>query len=134
MNIMCHPGFVTDQVAALLSIVPGVAPQFGVPGLVALRGGTVDAAEVDMQIGDTNVEAKLTETSFTSAKVSHVERYEGLYDVFDPSLLPISTSVADPDAEYQGYQLLRNVLAIVRRPTARFCVLLDARRPDLHRE
>ncbi|MEO7999385.1 MAG: hypothetical protein ABI852_18180 [Gemmatimonadaceae bacterium] len=106
----------------------------GVPGVVPLRGGGVDATEVDMRIGDTNVEAKLTEASFTSKEISVVERYADLPEVFDQALLPRSTPVIGDAAEYLSYQLIRNVLSIARRPEAQFRVLLDGRRPDLHRE
>ncbi len=36
--------------------------------------------------------------------------------------------------DYLSYQLIRNVLAVAERPSARFLVLHDARRPDLLRE
>jgi hypothetical protein len=128
MNVFCYPDVVAGQIAELLGVAPGSRPGFGVPGVVPLADGRTDATELDMQIGDTSVEAKLTESDFTRRPVEHVERYAYLYEVFDADALP-----RDGD-DYLSYQLIRNVLAVARRPTARFVVLLDGRRPDLLHE
>lgn len=128
MNVACYPGAISGRIAELLSVRPGLRPRFGVPGAVPLRDGTVDATELDMQIGETNVEAKLTESDFTARPFAHVERYAGLYDVFEREALPRT------ETEYLSYQLIRNVLAIAGRPHAKFLVLMDARRPDLLHE
>lgn len=128
MNVFCYPGAVAGSLATLLGVRGGTTPEFGVAGDVPLRGGRTDATEIDMRLGETNVEAKLTEADFTRRAKPVVDRYDGLNDVFETALLP-----ADGD-DYLGYQLIRNVLAVARRPAARFLVLLDARRPDLLRE
>lgn len=128
MNVFCFPGVVSGRVAELLGVRAGSCPAFGVAGAVPLEDGSSDATELDMQLGDTNVEAKLTESDFTRRPIAHVERYADLYEVFVADALP-----RDRD-DYLGYQLIRNVLAIARRRAARFRVILDARRPDLLRE
>jgi restriction endonuclease-like protein len=128
MNVFCLPGVMTGEMAALLSVAPGSKPSFGIPGLVQLEDGRTDATEIDMRIGDAQVEAKLTEADFTRRPVAHVERYAGLYETFDREALP-----RDGD-EYLSYQLIRNVLAVAPHPNRIFRVLLDARRPDLLHE
>lgn len=134
MNIMCYPAIVRGATADLLGVPDGETPQFGVPGAVPLKGGRGDSTEIDMQIGRTNVEAKLTETSFTTKRADVVSKYEGLDDVFDHDALPRVASVTNEEPDYVSYQLLRNVLAIARHPDMKFRVLLDGRRPDLLRE
>jgi len=128
MNCFCYPGIVNRELAQLFRVDPETIPQFGVDGAVPLLDGTRDTTEIDMRLGSTNVEAKLTEVDFTQCAKPRLERYAGLDDIFDRSRLPL-----DGD-EYLSYQLIRNVLAIARRPESRFVVLLDARRPDLLRE
>jgi hypothetical protein len=134
MNVMCYPGAIAGDLANLLGVAAGTRPRFGVPGKVPLRDGSVDATELDMQIGETNVEAKLTEATFTSKPVVRVEQYADLYDVFDAASLPLAADRPAREPEFLSYQVIRNVLAVARRPTAKFMVLLDARRPDLLRE
>lgn len=134
MNVMCYPGAIAGDLATLLEVPAGTRPKFGAPGTVPLRDGSVDSTELDMQLGETNVEAKLTEASFTPSPVARVEQYADLYEVFDQAALPLANSKPDGEAEFLSYQLIRNVLAVARRPTARFRVLLDARRPYLLRE
>lgn len=128
MNVFCYPGVVSGKIAEQLRVPPGSRPAFGIAGDVLLKDGTTDTTELDMQIGDTNVEAKLTESDFTSRPVAHVERYADLYEVFDATALPRDAG------SYLSYQLIRNVLAVARRPTAHFKVLIDGRRPDLLHE
>jgi hypothetical protein len=134
MNVMCYPGAVAGGLARLLGVEPGTRPRFGVRAKVPLKDGKVDETELDMQIGETNVEAKLTEATFTSKAVAHVERYADLKEYFDIVALPQTDTLPDGGREYLSYQLIRNVLAVARRPAAKFRVLLDARRPDLLRE
>jgi hypothetical protein len=127
MNCFCYPGVAERAIGALLPSVSYTSPQFGVPGDVALVAGEGDATEVDMRIGPAIVEAKLTEHDFTSRPKSHVERYAGFSDVFEVGALPQSSD------KYNGYQLIRNVLAANQHSWA-FYVICDARRPDLLRE
>ncbi|CAN5441668.1 hypothetical protein BH09GEM1_BH09GEM1_07330 [soil metagenome] len=128
MNIFCYPGVVAGEIARLLGVPAGTSPLFGVAGHVPLTNGKADTTEVDMQVGITNVEAKLTESSFTRGTANNLDRYARLAEVFDVQLLP-----RDGD-DFLSYQLIRNVLAIAPRSDARFVVLLDARRPDLMHE
>jgi hypothetical protein len=70
------------------------------------------------------VEAKLTETDFQSKSCDVVEGYRDFSEVFDAGELPRRNGC------YVSYQLIRNVLA-AHTDGGAFCVMLDARRPDL---
>jgi pimeloyl-ACP methyl ester carboxylesterase len=84
----------------------------------------MDRTEVDMKLGDLLVEAKLTETGFQAARMEKLERYRDFEDVFHVSELARSgDSIAN-------YQLIRCVLAAYSTGGS-FCVLCDARRPDM---
>lgn len=127
MNCFCFPN-ASSRFADLLGATPATAePQFGVAGVVALRNGRPDVTELDMVIGDTIVEAKLTEGSFIAKPTAIVKRYSALEVVFDVTLLPRRGD------EWRGYQLIRNVLAASQH-SKRLVVLIDAKRPDLLQE
>jgi hypothetical protein len=117
-------GIATD-VARLLGVDDATRPCFGLKPGVPLKSGRVDTTEIDMQLGDLFVEAKLTETGFQQARPKLVERYRDFEAVFDVNRLPWT-----PVGMVQGYQLIRNVLAAFAGEAA-FCVLCDARRRDL---
>jgi hypothetical protein len=130
MNIFCHPGVSSEgglgsAVARLMGVEGASEPCFGVHPKVPLRSGLFDRTEVDMQVGDLLVEAKLTETGFQQARPRLVEQYRDFEAVFEVSLLPWT-----PVGMVQGYQLIRNVLAAFAGENA-FCVLCDGRRQDL---
>ena len=125
MNIFCHPAVLgSSAVQHLLDIEPGATPFYGWKARVPLRGGKFDRTEVDMMLGNLLVEAKLTETSFQTKAKDVVKRYRDLTKVFALPELP------QTQANYLGYQLIRNVLAAYANDSS-FCVLHDARRPDL---
>jgi hypothetical protein len=84
-----------------------------------------DRTEIDLQLGHLFLEAKLTETSFQTAKPRLIEQYRDLETVFDITRLPWT-----PLGTVRGYQLIRNVLAAFASD-ASFCVLCDGRRRDL---
>jgi len=178
MNIFCHPkvfngATLTPQVAALLGVPLAAHPYFGINPRIPLhpnpKGRTLtDRTEIDMQLGDLFVEAKLTETGFQTARPTLIHRYRDLEAVFDLSRLPrtiameaipteiypdeeptydesipipapsFETTPPSPPARpiaiekqpFQGYQLIRNVLAAYAG-NASFCLLSDARRADL---
>jgi hypothetical protein len=187
MNIFCHPGVfngvtLAPAVANLLNIDPTAQPCFGInPGvpLLSQRKGRTkqpanlngwanllsgypellkDRTEIDLQLGNLFVEAKLTESSFQIAAPRLIERYRDLETVFDVDRLPrklIASPTSHPPVEdfsqleeptpphptqnttpkstrtvIEGYQLIRNVLAAYASE-ASFCVLCDARRHDL---
>lgn len=125
MNVFCFPG-VTDSpaVRALLGINKGVVPEFGVKPRTPLARGKHDNTEVDMRLGSLLVEAKLTESDFQTAKPSLVERYRDFDQVFDRDELPLG------EGRVLGYQLIRGTLA-AHASGGEFCVLSDARRPDM---
>jgi hypothetical protein len=162
MNIICHPKVFNGKtlapaVARLLGVDPVTQPIFGIRPGVPLCGNLKDRTEIDLQLNNLFVEAKLTETSFQTAKPSLIERYRDLETVFDRDRLPrklIYPAASHPPAEdfsqiedvappepsnptpkpsrilIDGYQLIRNVLAAYASE-ASFCVFCDARRHDL---
>ena len=133
MNIFAYPALWRHgRVAGLLGVDRTARPRFGVPARVPMKGGKFDRTEIDMMLappGDSDesalfVEAKLTEFDFQCAAISVVDSYRDFDDVFRRSEL------ARIRGRYLNYQLIRNVLA-AHATGAAFCVLADARRPDL---
>jgi hypothetical protein len=140
MNIFCHPGVfnghtLTPSVANLLNVDPNARPCFGInPGVPLkhprkgrskLPSELTDRTEIDLQLDNLFLEAKLTESNFQTAPPRLIERYRDLEAIFDLTRLP-----RKPTGVIQGYQLIRNVLAAYASD-AGFCVLSDARRRDL---
>jgi hypothetical protein len=138
MNVFCCPGLFDDgRVCSLLGVDEGAVPEFGFKARVPLVGGKFDRTEVDMRLGSLLVEAKLTESDFQSRERHIVESYRDFAEVFDRKALPVGSGSPTPDRgskirsqRYLSYQLIRNVLAAKANDCA-FCVLCDARRPDL---
>jgi hypothetical protein len=125
MNIFCHPRLLRDgKVSAFLGAEQGMSPTFGYKARVPLSNGRFDRTEVDLRLGNLLIEAKLTESDFQTARKNVLLAYRDFSTVFDLQQLP---QTAD---RYLSYQLLRNVLAAHAQQCA-FCVLVDARRPDL---
>lgn len=125
MNVFCHPQTLASRsVRSLLGVEESSAPDFGFKARVPLLTGRTDRTEVDMRLGTLLVEAKLTETDFQVATAVIVECYRDLDCIFAGKALPTVSSC------YASYQLIRNVLA-AHTLEVDFCVLLDARRPDL---
>ncbi len=123
MNVFCYPGVTSRPgVCRLLGIEPGLRPSFGVRAHVPFASGGCDRTEVDMELGEYLVEAKLTETGFQQARAALVERYRDLAEVFEIGALPRTAM-----AGYAEYQLLRGVLAAHARGQ-RFLMLCDGRR------
>jgi len=125
MNVFCHPGVMECAgVRATLGVVADAVAEFGVKPRTPLRGGKCDNTEVDMRVGELLVEAKLTESDFQSAKMSLIERYRDVDEVFDVAELRLRGE------RVMGYQLIRGTLAAFADGCS-FCVLCDARRPEL---
>jgi hypothetical protein len=140
MNIFGCPGVSTSRaIAGMLGTETCDVPEFGYRARVPLKprlnddglllstkapGGRFDRTEVDMRLGKLLVESKLTENDFQTAPAALLEDYRDLEDVFDLASLPRSGE------RYVSYQLIRNVLAAYSTNSS-FCVMLDARRPDL---
>jgi hypothetical protein len=125
MNIFCCPGTLRSQkVLDLLGAEEGSVPEFGFKARVPLANGNADRTEVDMRFGDLLVESKLTESDFQCREVAAVEAYRDFAQVFEHRNLP------QDGCRYLSYQLIRNVLA-AHHGHCSFCVMLDARRPDL---
>ena len=123
MNVFCHPRSV-NSACSILGVQSGELPQFGFRARVPLSNGHSDRTEVDMKIGSLLVESKLTESDFQTKPAEVVEGYRDFREVFERRMLPKSGN------KYASYQLIRNVLAAHALGLS-FCVLLDARRPDL---
>jgi hypothetical protein len=133
MNIFCHPQVfngdtLSSSVSNLIGVDSTASPKFGIHPGVPLQNGLTDRTEIDLQLNDLFLEAKLTETSFQTAKMRLVERYRDLESVFDIARLPRKKNL--PTDTINGYQLIRNVLAAYASG-ASFCVLCDQRRQDL---
>lgn len=125
MNVFCHPGTLRSGVVrALLGVDGDEVPEFGFRARVPLENGRLDRTEVDMRLGSLLVEAKLTEADFQRAPKSVVTRYRDFAEAFEAEELP------QGEGEYTSYQLIRGVLAAYARQCS-FCLLTDARRPDL---
>ncbi|MGI4854364.1 MAG: PGN_0703 family putative restriction endonuclease [Janthinobacterium lividum] len=128
MNTFCAPATLRSMTLCnLLGIEMGAIPQFGVRVRTPLRGDLDDRTEVDMQLGDLLVEAKLGESDFQTARPDLMDRYETFEEVFEIERLPRVRG------HFRSYQLLRGVLAAVHHE-ARFAVFCDARRPDLQND
>lgn len=129
MNIFCYPGTlrgtgVREMLGATLEEHGDAAPRFGYRARVPLGNGRFDRTEVDMRLGNVLVEAKLTENDFQSQRKEVVASYRDFAEVFEERALP------QENGAYASYQLIRNVLA-AHASGYGFCVICDARRPDL---
>jgi hypothetical protein len=125
MNVFCFPGVLENTaVQNMLGIEGAYIPQFGWKARVPLLNEKFDRTEVDMKVGDLLVECKLTEGDFQSKSKNVVENYRDFKEVFERRGLP------EKKDKYDGYQLIRNVLA-AHATNCSFCVMTDARRPDL---
>lgn len=125
MNIFCCPGVCRNPaVAFMLGTEITDLPEFGYKAHVPLRNGRSDRTEVDMKLGRLLVEAKLTESDFQTCPHALLEQYRDLEAVFEIQSLPRTREL------YVSSQLIRNVLAAAALD-ASFCVMTDARRPDL---
>ena len=124
MNCFCYPEAATRIFQSFLPSLSTGPLEFGVAGKVPLLNGKSDKTELDMRAGTVIFESKLTEPHFYEASAGTLGRYRDLYTVFDVTVLP------QTDDAYQGYQLIRNVLAAAAHGY-HFVLLCDRRRPDL---
>ena len=122
MNLFCHPRM---DASALLGTSTGAKPSFGVHPRLPRERGLTDTTEIDMELDGMLFEAKLTESDFQTARPALLHRFQDWKEVFDDEALPRTATGA-----YASYQLLRGVLAAHTLGTS-FCLLCDARRPDL---
>ena len=125
MNVFCYPGVLRrNGICALLGVEAGLQPRFGVRAELPMRNGEVDRTELDMCLGETVAEAKLTEGGFGKASRERLLRYTGVEDVFDLTALPRCGTA------FAGYQLVRGLLTTMTGEGS-FVVLVDGRRADL---
>ncbi len=129
MNIFCYPRVFAPRLCTLLGVEPDTEPEFGYHPRIELECKSLlrpvkDRTEVDMRLGGLLVEAKLTEADFQFAPMRLIERYPNFDEIFDRDVLEVTRRGV------RSYQLIRGVLA-AHSEHSRFCVMLDARRPDL---
>ena len=125
MNIFCYPGVTKrKELSAILGTGIGDLPEFGFKPRIPMINGAIERTEIDMKLSSALFEAKLTEADFQRQRAGIVEGYRDLEEVFEVGDLPRRGQM------YVSYQLLRNLLAAYTLDLS-FCVLLDARRPDL---
>ncbi|HXZ80115.1 MAG TPA: hypothetical protein VEG30_09315 [Terriglobales bacterium] len=125
MNVFCYPCVCeSSSLIGMMGVELGCAPQFGMRARVPLLNGRFDRTEVDMRLGNLLVESKLTEPGFQQKTKKFVQQYRDFDVIFQRSLLPQTRET------YLSYQLLRNVMAAHATGDS-FCVITDARRPDL---
>lgn len=125
MNIFCYPRVtLRPEVCGILGVEQGEVPEFGFMPRVPLKSEAIERTEVDMKLGDTLFEAKLTEADFQSQRAELVEHYRNFREVFECRRLPRAKK------NYVSYQLIRNILG-AHALGLDFCALIDARRPDL---
>ena len=125
MNIFCYPRFTSRaDLCGILGVERGSRPEFGFRPRVPLLRGAIERTEIDMKLGNVLFEAKLTEADFQLQRAELVEGYRDFRAVFACRQLP------KVGKKYVSYQLIRNILAAYALDLA-FCVLIDARRPDL---
>ena len=121
MNIFCHPKFFSWTGPQKYLGFAREEPVFG--WNPEIEEGSRNT-EVDMLLGDTIYEAKLTESDFTDNEIQGVrDRYPGMDDLF------ILKDLKTGD-KLKHYQLLRNIYAANKRGKS-FRLICDARRPDL---
>ena len=111
MNIFCHPAVFNGQalapaVANLLNVDPTAQPNFGINPKVPLKtlrkgrsklpAELTDRTEIDLQLGNLFLEAKLTESNFQTATARLIERYGDLETVFDVQRLPLKVLATPP--------------------------------------
>ncbi len=127
MSVFCHPqAFGTGScLRVLLGTHAPERLQFGYKPRIPLKNNHVERTEIDLKIGSLLIEAKLTEPGFQTAPRSRVENYRDAAAVFDLDAL------AAREHCVLHYQLIRGVLAASAEQDGRYCVVCDARRPDL---
>jgi hypothetical protein len=124
LTFCCRRTLSNRALSSMLGVRSRLAPQFGFRPNIPLSTGQTDRTEIDMKLGDLLVEAKLTKTDFQTAPARMIERYRDLTEVFDLDELMMSGDTVS------GYQLIRGALA-AHATGGSFCVLCNARRPDL---
>ena len=137
MNIFCYPGLFNWKGVRDLFYEDGIdikkeEPEidFGhKPKLTKQKNPEERTTEIDMVIGHTLFEAKLTEQDFTSKEIAEVEKYDGLEEVFDTDKLPKNKD----KNKYESYQIIRNFLAAYKE-NKNHRLLCDIRRGDLVRD
>lgn len=127
MSVFCHPTAFAGA-SSLRRLLGTEAPEqleFGYMPRIPLISHHVERTEVDLRIGDLLIEAKLTEGDFQTVRRTRMERYLDVHGVFATEQLPCSGDLL------LHYQVLRGVLAAHAEAGRRYCLVCDARRPDL---
>ena len=89
MNVFCYPGVTRRrELCGMLGLEPGSVSEFGFMPRIPLLSEAMERTEIDMKLGNTLFEAKLTEGDFQIQRAELVERYRDLREVFEPRQLP----------------------------------------------
>jgi hypothetical protein len=125
MNIFCNPGVGKwTGLQKLLHIDTFSVIEFG--WNPSFENEVLHPTEIDMKIGNSIFESKLSEESFTEKEKGIVENYSDFYTVFDSQYLPSNNT------HYFNYQLIRNILTAYKYNFT-FSILVDQTRTDLIR-
>lgn len=137
MNIFCYPDFINwEKPKKLLQINNyncmkfGWNPEFSYEKkkfeyLKKLgKENEFHPSEIDLKIGDSIFEAKLTEKNFGEKEIEIIQKYDGFELVFDETILKKT------DNKYINYQLIRNIL-VAQKYNYKFILLVDETRNDL---
>lgn len=125
MNIFAHPKIKEwKSLRDLISIDQSDKIEFGWNPVFANE--TNHKTEIDMKIGNSIFEAKLTEKDFTQKELKVVLTYSNVENIIDLKDLTNNNIVSN-------YQLIRNLLA-AEKYDYKFNLLIDETRTDLIRE
>jgi hypothetical protein len=125
MNIFCYPN--VDKFTGamkLLKLSHWESPCFGLNVQLAHRKQGAIRSEIDMKIGKTIFEAKLTENNFQNKSQEVVLEYENFDKIFNINMLIRNKG------KFHNYQLIRNILT-ANVCDRNFLLLVDSRRNDL---
>lgn len=125
MNFFAHPGIKEwKSLRDLISINKSDNIEFG--WNPEFSNETSHKTEIDMKIGNSIFEAKLTEKDFTSKELQVVLEYSNVENIIDLQVLTNKNVVSN-------YQLIRNLLT-AEKYDYKFNLLIDESRIDLIRE
>lgn len=133
MNIFCHPKIsewkgIRDLLSENSENIKNL--KFGYDPNFKNEKNQTHKTEIDLKIGDTLFEAKLTEKDFTEQSTEIVEKYDDFNNIFDKDLLLKDNGIV------QGYQIIRNILAVFQdnKRHRKHRLICDLRRGDLVQE
>jgi len=130
MNIFCYPK-IRDRINIGIDVqnltIQGEDIHFGIPIRLFKRNNQseISPTEIDMVIGDTIVEAKLSETDFQPLNKTLFDSYESFFNLVEERMIIDQSNQFLPI-----YQLLRNA-TIRRMLNCKMVVIIDDRKANL---